>query len=429
MNKTLEQKNTRYLLMWLPIVLLLGSILFFVMLEMHSHHMQEKQLGLKQQNVWQTFISQPAAMTLQIPGEYAIEQGASIKKNVLDEPRDTGLLYPGTTENTRFKILTKQYNLLGRPYQLTTYVSSKEFSHLIIKVLATEAFVFLLLLLAIVIINRRSSQRLWEPFYITMEKTGVYDVVQNPFFQLQQETGIIEFNQLNSELTNLIAKVNQSYSNQKQFVENASHEIQTPLAVIRSKLELLINEPGLTEKIAALLGDITEANERLSQMNKNLLLLAKIDNNQFPEHEKINVSEMIGKIINNYQEHYNNFPLLETSIEPDVYITANAALIEILFSNLIKNAVVHNVPGGYIHIHLNNNEFSIKNTGHTLSEEPERLFERFRKGTKDAKTTGLGLALVKQIAQLYNMDLDYVHKTGIHYIKATFDTGNLLNLS
>ena len=429
MSKTLEQKNTRYLLMWLPIVLLLGSVLFFVMLEMHSHHMQEKQLELKQQNVWQAFISHSTSSVLRISGEYAIEQGNTVAQNELDEPRDTSLLYPGITEKIPFKILTKQYNLQGKPYQLTTYVSSKEFSHMIIKVLATEAFVFLLLLMAIVVINRKSSRHLWKPFNDTLKTTGSYDVVQNTSFQLQTETGITEFNQLNSELSNLIEKVSQAYSNQKQFVENASHEIQTPLAIIRSKLELLINEPGLTEKKAALLADITEANERLSQMNKSLLLLAKIDNNQFPEQEAINISELLEKMLNNYRDHYDNFPALETTIEPGIYITANRALIEILFSNLIKNAVIHNIPGGYIHIYLNDIAFSIKNTGHPLAEIPEQLFERFRKGTTDAKTTGLGLALVKQIAQLYRMALQYVHENGIHHIKVTFDGSNLLNLS
>ena len=94
-------------------------------------------------------------------------------------------------------------------------------------------------------------------------------------------------------VTNLINKVNAAYYNQKQFVENASHEIQTPLAIIRSKLELLINQPALTAKNASLLEDITDATNRLSQMNKTLLLLSKIENNQFPEIEAVNVSQMI----------------------------------------------------------------------------------------------------------------------------------------
>lgn len=420
MSKTLEQKSTRYLLIWLPFVLLLGSFVFYIMLSMHAHHMQEKQLELKQRNIWKAFVANPELMTLRVVGEYTIEESNPIAKKILNEPRDTSLYYPETADNIDFEILTKQFLWKGKQYQVTTYVSSKEFSHLIIKVFITEAFIFLLLLLAIVIINRKSSRLLWRPFYTTMEKTNEYDVIHNPSFQLQEQTGIAEFNQLNSELSNLIEKVNLAYSNQKSFVENASHEIQTPLAIIRSKLDLLINEPVLTEKTAALLGDITKANDRLSQMNKSLLLLAKIDNNQFPEQERINISDLLEKILNNYQQYYDEFPLLIKTIQPNIYITANPALIEVLFSNLIKNAVVHNIAGGYINVKLSNTECVIENTGHAIIEEPELLFERFRKGNSDSKTTGLGLSLVKQVAQLYKMSLHYNYENKIHKIKVIF---------
>ncbi len=420
MSKTLEQKSTRYLLIWLPLVLLLGSFAFYIMLSMHAHHMQEKQLELKQRNIWKAFVANPELMALHIIGEYAIEEVDPVAKKMLNEPRDTSLYYSETAENIGFEILTKQFLWKGKQYQVTTYVSSKEFSHLVIKVFITEAFIFLLLLLAIVIINRRSSRLLWRSFYATMKKTDEYDVIHNPSFQLQQQTGIAEFNQLNSELTNLIAKVNLAYSNQKSFVENASHEIQTPLAIIRSKLDLLINEPVLTEKTAALIGDITEANDRLSQMNKSLLLLAKIDNNQFPEQERINISDLLEKILNNYQRHYDEFPLLTKNIQSSIHITANPALIEVLFSNLIKNAVVHNIAGGYINVKLSNTECVIENTGHAIVEDPELLFERFRKGNSDSKTTGLGLSLVKQVAQLYQMSLHYNYENKIHKISVIF---------
>ena len=420
MIKTLEQKNTRYLLIWLPVVLLLGSLLFFVMLNMHSHHTQERQLALKQQNVWNAFISQPATMTMQIPGEYVIQKNSLLPAKILNEPRDTSLLITGNSERLNFKALTKEYQFNNENYQLTTFVSSKEFLHLTIKVFTTEALVFLLLLIAIVVINRRSSRQLWRPFHRTLKKAGEYDVVNNQTVQLEPQTGIAEFNQLNDELTNMIVKVNTAYSNQKYFVENASHEIQTPLAIIRSKLDLLINEPGLTEKSAALLGDITEANDRLSQMNKSLLLLAKIDNNQFPNQEQINVSALVERILTTYQDHYNDFPSLRKSIIPDIFITANPALKEILFSNVIKNAVVHNIASGFIKVSLSDNEFSIENSGDTIVEEPEQLFERFRKGNIESKTTGLGLSLVRQITQIYKMGLHYNYKNGIHYVIINF---------
>ncbi|MES1223791.1 MAG: HAMP domain-containing sensor histidine kinase [Bacteroidota bacterium] len=420
MSKSLEQKNTGYLLRWLPLVFLLGSLLFLVMLTLHARHMQDNLLKLKQQNVWNAFIAGKGSMTMQIPGEYELAEKPGIFETRSGYTGDTSFQYvedgAPNAETINFKTLTRYYNLHGKIFTLTTYVSLKEFFHLTVKVFATEALVFLALMLAIVIINKKSSLWLWRPFYFTLQKTGEFNLEKNQSLQLPGQTGIKEFDQLNAGLNNLIEKVNRAYSNQKNFVENASHEIQTPLAIIRSQLELLINEPGLTEKSAALLSDISEANERLSQLNKSLLLLVKIDNNQFPEQDMVNVSELIEKILHYYQEHYTDFPALSASVSPGIYRAANAALIEILFSNLIKNAVVHNSPEGFIKVHLDSNGFTIENSGAAIDGDPMFLFERFKKGNDGSSSTGLGLALVKQISQLYMMRLAYEYENGKHRI-------------
>lgn len=404
MSKPLAEKNTRYLITWLPIVLLLGSVLFFIMLDHHSRHMQENQLELKQLTIWNAFIQHDGSMPLQIDGEYRIREHVQSLDTI-----------------SGYACLSKLYSWKGNTYQLTTYVPTKEYSHLVIKVFATELFVFILLLIAIVFLNKKGSHKLWKPFYETLAATGAYDVVHKPALSLPQETGINEFNELNRELTALTTKVNLAYNNQKQFVENASHEIQTPLAIIRSKLDLLINQPNITETTATLLADITEANDRLSQINKSLLLLAKIDNNQFPEKELIDASSLIKKLLANFQEHYDQFPKLMESVKPRVFVTANPALLEILFSNLIKNAVVHNITGGFINVQLNDAALIIENSGPPLNLDPTVLFERFTKGNADNKTTGLGLALVKQICQLYNLDLHYTYTHHVHTIKMSLN--------
>ena len=418
MSSTLQQKNTRYLLIWLPLILLIGSFIFFIMLTMHSHHMQEKQLALKQHDVWNAFKSQPASMPMKLLGEYEIKPGGT-PPSVLGETRDTNINAGLKGENIQLKELTQQYESDGKTYFITTYVSSKEFLHLIIKVFITQVIIFLVLLAAIVVINIKSSKLLWRPFYKTMKETGNYNIAGNQSFVLEKQTGIKEFDQLNNELSGLIEKVSTAYSNQKYFVENASHEIQTPLAIIRSKLDLLINEPGLTERIAGLLGDITDANERLSQMNKSLLLLAKIDNDQFPGREPVCISGLINNILDNYQEHYPDHPLLHRTIAPEIYIAANPALMEILFSNLIKNSVVHNIPGGYINVSLSVNNFTIENSGDAIQGAPELLFGRFSKGGTGAGT-GLGLALVRQISLLYKMELQYKYQGDVHAISLAF---------
>ena len=262
---------------------------------------------------------------------------------------------------------------------------------------------------------------MWLPFSTTMKRLNEYDITKQNQIELPADTGVTEFNELNTVAVNLITKNRQAYHHQKQFVENASHEIQTPLAIIRSKLELLIDQPDITEKVASLLADITEANERLSQMNRNLLLLAKIENNQFPEKIPVNVSALLERIITTYQEHYaEQFPVVVKSVQPGVFINVNPSLGEILFNNLVKNAVIHNITGGYFKVELDNNFFKILNSGKRIVVAPGLLFERFSKGSEEVKSTGLGLALVKQICQLYNFKIDYTYTGEEHAITIDF---------
>ena len=420
MSKPLLQRNTRYLLLWLPVVLLLCSLLFYAVIQKHAHHMQEKQLLLKQLNVWNAFTAGPEDFQKRIAGEYGIVEGPAPKGIELNEPRDTFISYPAKPGGLPYKILTGQMDWRGKTYQVTTYVSSTEFTHLIIKIFIAEAIILILLLVAIIVLNRKSSGLLWHPFLFTMKKMNEFDIVRNPSLILPAETGTVEFNELNETLTQLIHNVNLAYRNQKQFVENASHEMQTPLAIIRSKLELLINQPALTENSAFLLADITEANERLSQMNRTLLLLAKIENNQFPDTGEVDVSETLEKLISNFKIHYDGFPALDLSIEKQVMVPSNRSLIDILLSNLLNNAIVHNIPNGRIRIELSKDQLIIQNTGLPPDADPGELFERFRKGSHLTKTTGLGLALVKQICNLYHYPVSYQFTDGWHRLELRF---------
>jgi len=387
---------------------------------MQAHHMQEEQLFLKQENVWNAFKTKSGTVEKYVTGEYDIAEGSSNAGLGLNELRDTVIYYPDKQKSLPFKVLTSQLEWNNKSYQITTYISSTEIKHLIIKVFLGEALLFVLLLIAIIILNRKSSGLLWKPFFSTVKQVNEYDITRNQSLALPNETGTREFDELNKVITNLLNNVNSAYYNQRQFVENASHEMQTPLAIIRSKLELLINQPNLTEKDALLLGDITDATNRLSQMNKTLLLLSKIENNQFPETEAVNVSEMLRTTMNNLTPYYDNFPLVESVMEESVIVKANPSLIEILISNLVRNAIEHNQSNGKIIIHLSGSQLIIENTGPSLQTNPELLFERFRKGSHQTKTTGLGLALVKQICTLYNYSVSYKYHNGWHRIEIIF---------
>ena len=224
MSQPLQQRNTRSLLTWLPLVMLAGSVFFYLILMGHIRHMKHQQLQLKQNNFWKAFTLDPLHVPMQLPGEYLITPRVAA-----DTEADSG--------NQPF--LTQTHLLSGEAYQVTTYISAKEYRHLLIKAGIAEAIIFILLLIAIIVINRRASSRLWIPFYNTMSAIRGYDIRHNQPLTLDPATGVEEFDRLNQTLLALIDHVDQAYRNQKQFTENASHELQTPLAIIRSKVELL----------------------------------------------------------------------------------------------------------------------------------------------------------------------------------------------
>src|SRR5215217_9269915 len=208
MSKHLLQKNTRSLLLWLPLVLLASSLLFYVMLGWHTHHMQEKQLLLKQNNVWTAFTAQPNNFIKTVRGEYDIKEGTIDNSIAGNAPRDTVIYYQNLKQYLPFEVFTSVYSWNGKTYLLSTYVSSKEIHHLIIKVFVTEAVILLLLLLTVIVVNKRSSRFLWAPFFSTLQAIRKYDIIQNQNLSLPASTGTKEFDELNNAITSLIDNVN-----------------------------------------------------------------------------------------------------------------------------------------------------------------------------------------------------------------------------
>lgn len=417
----LLQKNTRYLLQTLPLVLLACTLLFFLLLRRQTLHLQKEQLLLKEENVLQKLRSGELKGNESIKGEFDLRQVAFIQGDV-NSPNDTSIYYPDRSEQVSFQLLRKTINYAGKNYQLTVYVSSFEITHLKIAVLGGQVLIYLILLYAIVRINRRLSQTLWKPFYRTMDTLDNYDIHTQQHIQLEKETGITEFDELNRTIIQLGDRNNEAYNNQKQFVENASHEIQTPLAIIRSKVDLLMEQPELSVDSAGLITEIAEANNRLSKLNQALILLSKIQNNQFIGRTEVDLSRLIHKNINSLNAYYiDNLPAIDFENDEEFFLTANLELMDILCGNLLRNAVIHNVPGGTVSISLTSSQLTIKNTGLPLTIDAQLLFERFRTaGDQTKKTTGLGLAIVKQICELHGYRVSYHYHDQWHTISIAF---------
>jgi signal transduction histidine kinase len=221
----------------------------------------------------------------------------------------------------------------------------------------------------------------------------------------------------------MTAKIHNDYLSQKEFNENSSHELQTPLAIIRNKLEMLIQSRNLDGKDMEIIESIFDAVKRLNQLNKGLLLLSKIDNRQYESDKKINFNKIIFQSLALYDEQIQEKEIIVTKETPqqDVFVEGNQVLLETLFNNLLSNAIRHNVTkGGKIDIVLSKSELKIRNTGPQLLSSPSLMFERFKKQSTSEYSIGLGLSIVKKICDVFHYRINYKYSEKNHEICITF---------
>lgn len=298
-------------------------------------------------------------------------------------------------------------NIQGKTYLTTIRRSLVEKKELIIEIVKTQAVLLILLFGGWIIINRNISRKIWKPFDEIIAWLKKYEMGKDPYSGITS-SGIAEFDVLNKVVNDLIYKNHDTFIQQKNFIENASHEMQTPVAILQSKLDLLIGSQGLTAEQARYLQSLYEAIERLNHLNKSLLLLSQIENNQFDDLSPIALPAVIAKVIEHLEEVIDEKGLqLKLDIMADKIIRGNPMLMEICLSNLITNAVNHTPVNGYINIVLDDQRLVIENSGKPLSFEPQLLFTRFGKSKTSKFGVGLGLAIVKQIADFMPIGINY----------------------
>lgn len=234
-------------------------------------------------------------------------------------------------------------------------------------------------------------------------------------FSMQfSETSIQEFRKLNIAAKSAIERSEKIFEQQKEFIGNASHELQTPLAIIGNRTEWLLDHTDLPEEQLGELFKIQQTVKRATRLNNTLLLLTKIENGQFPESSNINISQIVKDQIELFREIYESRNIECTlNIEEPFIVDMNEALAGTLVSNLIKNGFTHSDENGIVSIELRNNQLIVANQG-SSPLDADHIFDRFYQGTKRKGSLGLGLAIVKSICQYYNFDLKYYFKEGKH---------------
>jgi len=322
-------------------------------------------------------------------------------------------------ENTDKKFIPfRQLGFITRinniDYYIQIYKSLEETDNLIIRVFFIMTILVILIIIALLITVRHTSLKAWNVFYDTIEKINNYDINSHNEFTLKQSE-VKEFDDLNRVLLSMTERIKKDYSNIKEYTENASHELQTPLAIINSKMELLLQSQNFDEKQLKAIADAYEASNRLSKLNKTLLLLAKIENRQFPESKTVNPIQLIKNQIETLEDLIVSKKIKITiESEIDINLQMNPYLGEILFSNLIKNAIRHNQNGGNLLIVTSKNQICISNTGSELKIDKNKLFERFHKQSTSPESLGLGLAIVDKICEIYNFKINYYFENNMH---------------
>lgn len=290
---------------------------------------------------------------------------------------------------------------------ILTPEAGREDSFLIIGAVTLLTVVFFVLLSGgLILLNRRISRRLWQPFHDSLDLIRNFDLNRQTPLAFK-DTDIDEFKELNQSLDKLVSGNIAAYNQQREFADNASHELQTPLSIIQSKLELLIQTDTLTDKQYEIIEEAIKALGRVNRVNKNLLLLTKIENSQFMDRENIALPGLLENTVTQFQNFSESKNIqLQLKSDSDIRIDGNKTLVEILLNNLIMNAIRYSGNESTVLIYLSGRKLAVSNDG-TAPLQTTRLFKRFATASSQSPGTGLGLALVKQICNRYNWGVNY----------------------
>lgn len=320
------------------------------------------------------------------------------------------------TEDYHYLDIVK--NIRGDNYHIkvmTAYIGWEKYYTTIFFILLGTTF---LLAFSSVLITYFTNKKIWKPFFLNLESIKNYSVSDATALKLY-DSPIKEFKELQVTLKDMTQRSHREYNALREFTENASHELQTPLGIIQSKLDR-ISQLNVSEEMARHIAQAKTGVDRLKKMNKNLLLLAKLDNNTFGDKQTLWFDEVIRQHLETMEELFTVKEVAISTHLLHIPVISNPYLCEILVSNLVSNALRYTEEGGMINISLTAQTFKVSNTGAELDFPAEFLFDRFRKSTRNIQSTGLGLAIVQQICQLNDWQISYDYIEKQHVFTLTF---------
>ena len=333
--------------------------------------------------------------------------------------RDSMVYIDEKNESEPARILTTLFrDKDNRFYELSVYTPSIEKRDLKESIFYLLIGLFVILFVIILLINIWVFHRSMKPFYQLLEWLEHYRLGKNNE-KLCIETHTTEFRKLNEAVSRYVAHSEEVFEKQKQFIGNASHELQTPLAICQNRLEMLLEDETLGEQQMSEIMKTYQTLEYLSKLNKSLLLLSKIDNHQFSEEKEVCLNEVLHRYMDDYQEVYAYRDItLTVEEEGELYWNMNETLAVVLITNLLKNAFVHNINKGNIRIVVSSSGIRFGNTASGSALDASRVFDRFYQGSKKKEgSTGLGLAIVDAVCRHSSLKIRYRFEEDMHWFE------------
>ena len=335
---------------------------------------------------------------------------------------DEEIFIPERDDEEPARVLRKVFHDRdGKWYELTVMTPTIEKDDLREAILYWIVCLYLFLLLLILLITVVVLYRTMRPLYALLRWLDGYTVgARNP--PLAIDTSVTEFRRLNDAARRYAERAESTFERQKQFIGNASHEMQTPLAVCRNRLEMLVDDAQmLTEEQLGEIAKVQRTLDYLVRLNRSLLLLSKIENGQFPETEQVDFNAQVRRTAEDMEEIYAGREMrFELHEQGHLSVRMNPSLAASLVSNLLKNAYVHGDKGGTVSVTVAPHELRVCNSSGGGALDAEHIFERFYQGTKKEGSTGLGLSIVDAVCRLYGLRVGYSYINRCHCFSVHF---------
>jgi signal transduction histidine kinase len=412
-------KTSLYYLLISILVYTVSVVIFYFVIQDTLYEEVEKDLWIERRKT-EDYIKKNNALPVHrlTESNFRIEPVPEFQVIRRKKPKfnDTLIYNKYRKEKIPYKQINFYTEVQGKNYKVSIRESLVDSEDLIEGITFMFIIILLLLLFFLFFFNQWISKKLWKTFYDSLSRAKSFDLTQPAQLNLLPDK-ISEFNELNQTLNKMTSRMREDYENLKQFTENASHEIQTPLSVVSNNVELLIQTEDINTNSMELIKEIYQATNKISKLHQALLLLSKIENRQFPEVIKINLHSIIENKLDSFDEmlSFKNITV-EKKISGSFSVVMNPVLADILIGNLLNNAIKHNYPGGKIIIEETNDHIVFLNTGEALRTPPDQLFERFRKENQASDSLGLGLSIVKQICDNNNLTIFYSSSNNFHGI-------------